>query len=259
MIEAVVFDWAGTTVDFGSFAPVIAMQKAFASLGVEPTTDEIRAPMGLNKKAHIEAMLAQPRLASLLQSSLGSPPDIAVVDAIYQNFEQLLFAELPEHSELLPAVLEVMSWLRLRGIAIGSTTGYTRAMMESLSALARLQGYVPDCLVCAEDVDGMGRPYPYMLWRNLQKLKISSAAGTLKVGDTASDMAEAKNAGCLAVAVIRGSSLLGLSAEELGRLEVAEIEVRFADAGRRFFAAGADYVLDELAELPKLIEALDSL
>ena len=35
-IEAVIFDWAGTTVDYGSFAPVVAFAKAFEKFGIKP-------------------------------------------------------------------------------------------------------------------------------------------------------------------------------------------------------------------------------
>ena len=37
MIQAVIFDWAGTTVDYGCFAPVQAFQEAFAHHGVPAT------------------------------------------------------------------------------------------------------------------------------------------------------------------------------------------------------------------------------
>ena len=35
-IEAVIFDWAGTTVDFGSMAPVQAFIRAFEKFGITP-------------------------------------------------------------------------------------------------------------------------------------------------------------------------------------------------------------------------------
>ena len=40
--DAVIFDWAGTTVDYGCFAPVQAFVEAFREFGVEPTMDETR-------------------------------------------------------------------------------------------------------------------------------------------------------------------------------------------------------------------------
>ena len=45
MIEAVVFDWAGTTVDYGCFAPVQVFMEAFAHFGIEVTMEEIRKPL----------------------------------------------------------------------------------------------------------------------------------------------------------------------------------------------------------------------
>lgn len=38
-IEAVIFDWAGTTVDYGCFAPVQAFKDAFNAYGIDPTFD----------------------------------------------------------------------------------------------------------------------------------------------------------------------------------------------------------------------------
>lgn len=49
-IEAVIFDWAGTTVDFGCFAPVQAFVEVFKHFGIEPTMEEVRKPMGMLKK-----------------------------------------------------------------------------------------------------------------------------------------------------------------------------------------------------------------
>ena len=46
MIKAVIFDWAGTTVDYGCFAPVQAFMGTFKAAGVEPTMEETRKPMG---------------------------------------------------------------------------------------------------------------------------------------------------------------------------------------------------------------------
>ena len=43
-IEAVIFDWAGTTVDYGCFAPVQVFTEVFKNAGVEPTMEEVREP-----------------------------------------------------------------------------------------------------------------------------------------------------------------------------------------------------------------------
>ena len=56
MIKAVIFDWAGTTVDYGCFAPVQAFMETFKAAGVEPTMEETRKPMGMLKIDHIRTM-----------------------------------------------------------------------------------------------------------------------------------------------------------------------------------------------------------
>ena len=80
--EAVIFDWAGTTVDFGSFAPMGVFVETFADFGIEVSIDEARAPMGLPKRAHIEAMLAVPRIAAAWRDARGAAPTLADVDAL---------------------------------------------------------------------------------------------------------------------------------------------------------------------------------
>ena len=53
--KAVVFDWAGTIMDFGSRAPVIALLQLFNAAGVPITEAEICSDMGLQKIDHIRA------------------------------------------------------------------------------------------------------------------------------------------------------------------------------------------------------------
>ena len=64
-VDAVIFDWAGTAVDYGSFAPVQAFADVFKAYGIEPTLDEIRKPMGMLKIDHIRTMLDMPRINGL--------------------------------------------------------------------------------------------------------------------------------------------------------------------------------------------------
>ena len=56
-ITALILDWAGTTVDFGSFAPTQIFVEAFhQAFDVDITLAEARVPMGLGKWQHIEAL-----------------------------------------------------------------------------------------------------------------------------------------------------------------------------------------------------------
>ena len=55
--DGIIFDWAGTTVDYGCFAPVKAFIEAFEQFGITPTLEEVRKPMG-NK--HPANAIAEP-------------------------------------------------------------------------------------------------------------------------------------------------------------------------------------------------------
>lgn len=73
MIQAVIFDWAGTTVDYGCFAPVQAFQEAFAHHGVPATLEETRKPMGMLKRDHIRTMLRMERIARAGRRPTAAP------------------------------------------------------------------------------------------------------------------------------------------------------------------------------------------
>jgi phosphonoacetaldehyde hydrolase len=255
-ITSIILDWAGTTVDYGSFAPVDAFISAFEYFGITPTAEETRAPMGLQKRAHIKQMLGGERISAEWSRVHGSEYVDADVDAVYARFEPALFKVLSQHAEPLPGVLTTIERLRDMNISIGSTTGYTRAMMDVVEKEALRNGYKPDALVCPDDTGGIGRPYPYMLWRNLEKLNVLSINEVLKVGDTAADMREAVNAGCLCVGVLKGSSMVGLSEDEFDELSAIRSDIIFSDARRRYKDAGANFVIEDIFELPDLIEAI---
>ena len=64
-VKAVIFDWAGTVVDFGSLAPMGAFVETFGEFGVTISrSHEARGPMGMAKRPHIAALMALPRVAS---------------------------------------------------------------------------------------------------------------------------------------------------------------------------------------------------
>jgi phosphonoacetaldehyde hydrolase len=233
-INAIILDWAGTTVDYGCFAPVNAFISAFDAFGIRVGVEETRAPMGLPKRKHIEKMLENMGL-------LYTQEDVS---QIYARFEPALFEVLPSYAEPLPGVIEAIANIREMGIAIGSTTGYTQTMMDVVVPLAREKGYAPDCIICPDNTNGIGRPYPYMLWSNLEKLGISCIHKTLKIGDTEADMQEGKNAGCLSVGVLKGSSMLAMNGDE-------------ETARQKYFEAGADYVIEDISALSALLKSLN--
>ena len=139
-IKAVVFDWAGTLIDFGSFAPISAFVEAFASFGVTVTIDEARAPMGLPKRAHIARMLEGKHVRQTWEGLHGTVDD-AAIDRIYKVFLPMNERVAAEHATLAPGALDTLNWLKDRGIAIGTTTGYTRCIMNHVLPEVRKQGF----------------------------------------------------------------------------------------------------------------------
>src|SRR5450631_4765674 len=168
-IVAVIFDWAGTLVDYGSRAPMGAFVETFAEFGVEITIAEARGPMGMAKRPHIAALCANPRIAAEWAARHGRAPNRIDVDAIYERFVPKNIAVAAAHADAIPGAAETLAALRARGIKIGSSTGYTREIMEKILPRAAEQGISPDSLVCTGDTPE-GRPSPLMFWRGLVEL-----------------------------------------------------------------------------------------
>ncbi len=254
-ITCIIMDWAGTAVDYGCFAPLHAFLRIFREKGIEITYRQAREPMGLLKIDHIKAILSMPevnRKFRELYKRNWNPED---VQEMYQSFEKHLFASLRDFTDPIPGVTETMEILRNRGIRIGSTTGYTQAMMDVVRPEAARKGYTVDNLVTPDHLPA-GRPAPYMIYRNMIELAIPSVDQVIKVGDTLADIREGVNAKVHTLGIIVGSNEMGLTQAEYHQLSVPEKEERMNEVRERMLAAGADAVLNTISELPAYIDQL---
>lgn len=254
--KAVVFDWAGTTIDFGSFAPMGVFVEAFKRFGIETTIEEARGPMGAPKWHHIDAMMKLPSVATQWQAKYGAAPNKADVDKVYEVFVPMNEEVVADYATLVPGTRETVDWLRGRGMKIGSTTGYTRSIMERVLPLAAAQGYAPDNLVCADDLPE-GRPGPLMMYKCFVDLVVYPPSAVIKVDDTEPGIAEGVAAGCVTVGVALSGNAVGKTPDELAALSEAEIAPLRATATDLLKAAGADHVIDTIADLPALVERLE--
>ena len=152
-----------------------------------------------------------------------------------------------------------MQTLRSQGLKIGSTTGYTQTMMDVVVPNALKKGYGPDFYITPDGTNSFGRPYPYMIYRNMEALKLSASWKVVKVGDTTSDIKEAVNAGVWAVGVVIGSSEMGLSLDEFNALSEEDQEKAIAKTEQSFLRNGADFTIKSMSELPQLIERINHL
>lgn len=256
-IRLVVFDWAGTTIDHGCFAPVQPFVEALDAAGIEITIAEAREPMGLAKRDHLCAILAQPRVAARWRELHRRDVVEADIDMLYN--EQFIPRQLQcvrDCCDLVPGLLECVEQLRAIGIKIATSTGYFAEAAKIAFDLAAQRGYRPDFNNCPGDVRA-GRPAPWMIFRSMEALDIYPPKAVVKVGDTVPDIEEGLNAGAWTVGVTHTSSDVGLTAAELAALPVDERNRRVALARDKLLAAGAHWVIDSVADLPKLLPAIE--
>ncbi len=256
-IQALLLDWAGTAVDYGSIAPVEAFVRVFASRGVALDRTAVRGPMGVAKLDHVKALLAFDAVAIRWRELHGRDPDEGDAMSIHDELEPAMASLVAERSPLIPGQLELQEWARGRDIPIATGSGYTRSMMEPLLEAARAQGYEPDSVVLPEDV-GAGRPAPLMAYASACRIGRWPLSNFVKIGDTPADMREGRAAGCWCVGYSRCGNELGLSPEEdlslpdERRTELLEL------AEERLRAAGAHYVVEGPWEVLPVLEEIDA-
>jgi len=254
-VKAVVLDWAGTMIDHGSRAPLVALRAVFADAGVPLSEAEARADMGRAKRDHIRAILAMPRIAAQWGAVHGAVPAEGDVTALHDAVEPMMQGAAKQCATLIPGAAALVERLRAAGIRIGSCTGYTRPMMIDILPLAAAQGYAPDVVICSGETLA-GRPSPLMLWQAMVDLGVWPAAACVKVDDATVGIGEGRAAGTWTVGVAASGNGVGLDHEALVALAPDERERRVADAAAALREAGADYVVDSVADLWPVIEMI---
>lgn len=255
-IQLVVFDWAGTTVDYGSSAPMVVFDRVFTEAGIRLTREEINGPMGMEKKSHIRSLLSLETADTQWKEAYGRAWSEEDVERLYQTFEATLYQVVAEYSKPIEGVVDTVAKLQESGLKIGSTTGYTSQMMEQVIPGATAAGYQPECVI-TPDVTGASRPTPFMLYECMRRLNVYPPSAVVKVGDTITDILEGNNAAAWSIGILTGSNLLGLSEAEYRAMGEDELAARKEAARQKYLDAGADLVIDRISELPQAIEVLN--
>jgi len=256
-IQAVIFDWAGTMIDFGCRAPVKALTEVFAKAGIEISEGETRADMGKAKRDHVRALLAMPRIAAAWAARHGGPSTDADVDRLHDAVEPRMRAAARDCATLIPGAAALVADLRARGVKIGSTTGYTRPMMVDILPLAAAQGYAPEVVVCAGET-AQGRPSPLMMWKALVELGAWPARACVKVDDAVVGMGEGLEAGAWTVGLSASGNGVGLDQAALASLPAAERAARIAASAKALRDAGAHYVIETIADLGPVLAEIEA-
>jgi len=257
-LEVLVLDWAGTVVDFGSFAPTQIFVDAFKkAYDFDLSIAQARAPMGLGKWQHIQAIGNMPDVAQMWVNRFGHGMSEEDIDHIYQTFMPLQVERVGAHSGFIPGALETIAYARDQGLKIGSTTGYPREVMHVLMAIAARNGYQPDVTVCADDLEAGSRPGPWMALECVQTLKASAVWRCVKVDDTLPGIHEGLNAGMWTVGLALSGSPAGWTLEEYQTAKAEERQVVRQRVGGAFRSAGAHYVIDTIQDLPPVLDEIN--
>ncbi|HEV7440151.1 MAG TPA: phosphonoacetaldehyde hydrolase [Methylobacterium sp.] len=257
-LQAAILDWAGTVVDFGSFAPTQIFVEAFGEFGVAVSLAEARGPMGMGKWDHIRTLCNEPAIAARYAAQFGRTPTDADVTAIYERFMPLQIEKIADHSALIPGALEAIAALRAKGIKIGSCSGYPARVMERVVALARQNGYVADHVVATDEVPN-GRPWPAQALANVIALGVDDVAACVKVDDTVPGILEGRRAGMWTVALTCSGNALGLGYDDFRALSAERLAAERTRIAALFADSRPHFLIDTIADLPGVVQDIEGL
>lgn len=257
LVKAILLDWAGTTMDYGCYAPAVVFIEVYKRKSVPITIDEARAPMGTHKKVHIRKISQLDSVRERWHAKYNRPPNEDDVDAMFKDFVPLQLACLADYSDLIPGTLDAVAAFRARGLKIGSTTGYTREMMDILLSEAHKRGYKPDATVCAADVPA-GRPAPFMCLKNMIDLQIYPPEAIIKVDDTLPGIEEGLNAGMWTIGLAKTGNEIGLNEQEIEQLDPIVYKSKLERAYTRMAQCGAHFVVDGIWNIDPLIDEINA-
>jgi len=195
--QLVVFDIAGTTVeDKGNINH--AFCSAFANKGLEVSKQDVDQVMGYEKMQAIQ----------LLNIKYNFNLNTVTVAAIHETFIQEMVTFYSHHVVLEPQpyAIEIFDWLQSKNIKVALNTGFSRKITDALLYNLKWQSHpLIDAVVCSDEVV-KGRPEPFMIYKIMEALELTSPKNVIKVGDTEVDINEGKNSGCgLVVAITTGA------------------------------------------------------
>lgn len=255
-LRAIFLDWAGTTVDHGSMAPVLALQTLFQRHGIRLSGEDARRDMGLLKRDQIHAILARPNVRADWRAVKGQEPVEDDTQSLFREFGPLQLEIIAQYSQLLPGVTQTIAEWQQQGLRVGTSTGYTREMLAPVLAQSIVNGYRPDATVCPDEV-AAGRPAPWMLLRNMELLDVYPPSCCVKIGDTIADIQEGRNAGMWTIGLTRTGNLIGLDAAQWEALPHDEQQMRLRDAGEILRRVDADFIAEDVPACAPLLALID--
>ena len=259
-VRACILDWSGTVSDKYVISPAKTFIEAFSLKGIQVSMAQARKPMGIRKDLHITEIAKEFDIIKQWENQYGRSITDEDIQDIYEDFVPLQLECLSQYGKLIPGVGDTIKYLQSnKKIKFGSTTGFTRNMVDILNESAKNQDLFLDATVAADEVTTGWRPTPHMLYKNLDLLNVHPIKSVVKIDDTASGIGEGLNAGCWTVGVSRYSNYMDIdSFEHEKTLSEEELSKRNVQSGNKLKAAGAHFIIDSIADLPKIIDEINS-
>jgi len=261
-LKAAILDWSGTTADAHVIAPAKVFKDVFEKHKVPISMQEARLPMGLRKDLHIQKILEIPDVKNRWREIKGYNPTVEDEKLLFADFVPMQLACLSNYTTLLPGTVETVNTLKNEyKLKIGSTTGFTKVMVDILLKDAEQQGYTPDFSVAGDEVENdMGfRPAPFMIYKNLVNLGVFPIQSVIKVDDTIGGVGEGLSAGCWSVGICGLSNYTDIdSIEEWDQLSDAEKTQRVDRSREILLTSGAHYVVDYITDLPDVVNDINN-
>ena len=256
-IDLVIFDFAGTIVDHGVFAPIEALVRVFREQGVELSYEEARGPMGIHKKDHIRALLELESIKKRWFAVNNSAPGEESVEILYSRMAEIQPDLIIEYNAPIDGLKKTFEYLRKNGIRIGGTTGYIRSMLDSALGDLKAKNIGPDYAVAADEIPA-GRPAGYGCWKNAIELKAPFAYRCVKIGDTIPDILEGLNAGMWSVGVYESCNKVGLSEKGVKLLPGYPNSQVLLDAKNELLGAGAHECIPGVWAVEEVLEKISA-
>ncbi|MBF2707720.1 phosphonatase-like hydrolase [Flavobacterium soyangense] len=187
-IELVVFDMAGTTVDEDNVV-YKTVQKVINDEGFNVSLEDVLMH-GAGKEKHQAITDILKECTSITNVTLVANKAFLEFKIILKNVYDTLEIKTFEGTE------ELFKALRNNNIKVVLNTGYdSKTAHLLLQKLGWIVGETIDGLVTADDVEN-GRPEGDMILLAMKKTGVTDSKKVLKVGDSAIDIEEGKNANC---------------------------------------------------------------
>ena len=156
-IEAIVFDLAGTLIDFGSLAPSQVLIELFDRFGIKITRKQAIGPMGIEKRAHIKALLTTRKINSQWKKKFKSKPTDKDIDKLFKLFNPELKKIINKHSKFISGSKKTLDFIKNKKIKIGINTGYSEEILNVILPELKKQRFIPD-VSYSSSYTKIGRP-----------------------------------------------------------------------------------------------------